>query len=213
MVRIKVCGLTDPAEARQAAEYGVDAIGLVFAKSPRQVNPETARLIVRAVPPFVQTVGVFVNESPRRIRDIVAHCGLDLVQLHGEEKPDVCEALAPRAVKAARVRTCEDIEALSAYNGMVRAFLLDAWSPDTHGGTGQTFDWSIVTEAGKALAEPVILAGGLNPQNVAHAVEQVRPWGVDVSSGVEISPGRKDMEKIRRFVEAVREKKTDRCPP
>jgi phosphoribosylanthranilate isomerase len=213
MVRIKVCGLTDPVEARRAAECGVDAIGLVFAKSPRQVDPETARRIVRAVPPLVQTVGVFVNESAERMQAIIAHCGLDLVQLHGREGPDVCEALAPRAVKAARVRRREDIEALSAYNGVARAFLLDAWSPDTHGGTGQTFDWSLIAEAGGALSEPIILAGGLNPENVAQAVQQVRPWGVDVSSGVEISPGRKDMDKVRRFVDAVRGKRADRCPP
>jgi phosphoribosylanthranilate isomerase len=213
VVRIKVCGFTDPAEARRAAECGVDAIGLVFAKSPRQVDPETARRIVRAIPPLVQTVGVFVNESPDRILDIVAHCGLDLVQLHGEEGPDVCEALAPRAVKVARVRRREDIEALSAYEGVVRAFLLDAWSPDIHGGTGQTFDWSVISEAGEALSKPIILAGGLTPENCAQAAKQVRPWGVDVSSGVEISPGRKDMEKIERFVDALRGKPADSCPP
>ena len=200
VVRIKVCGLTDPSEAKAVAEAGADAIGLVFAKSPRKIDPDRAREIVQNLPPMVQTVGVFVNESSEKIRQIIDYCGLDLVQLHGEETPETCKQLAPRAIKAWRIRKRADIQDLLPYQEVVKAFLLDAWSPRVHGGTGETFDWSIAVEAKKVLSRPIILAGGLRPENVARAVKQVRPWGVDVSSGVENAPGKKNIELVADFI-------------
>lgn len=200
MVKIKVCGLTDPSEAKAVAEAGANAIGLVFAKSPRKIYPDRAREIVKDLPPMVQTVGVFVNESSEKIRQIIDYCGLDLVQLHGEETPETCKQLAPRAIKAWRIRTRVDIQALLPYQEVVKAFLLDAWSPRVHGGTGETFDWSIAIEAKKVLSRPIILAGGLRPENVARAVKQVRPWAVDVSSGVENAPGKKNIGLVADFI-------------
>lgn len=210
MVRIKICGLTDPAEARATAEAGADAIGLVFAKSPRKVSLEQAREIVFALPPLVQSVGVFVNETPGRIEEAVAFCGLDLVQLHGDEPPELCAALAPRVIKAWRVRGEADIEALRVYEHTVRAFVLDAWSSKVRGGTGDTFDWSLAATANQRLQRPIVLAGGLNPENVSLAIGQARPWGVDVSSGVEAAPGRKDPARVERFIRAVRSCETRR---
>jgi phosphoribosylanthranilate isomerase len=200
MIKIKVCGLTDPSEAKAVAWAGADAIGLVFANSPRKIDPDRAREIVQNLPPMVQTVGVFVNESSEKIRRITDYCGLDLVQLHGEETPETCKDLAPRAIKAWRIRTKADIQALLPYQEVVKAFLLDAWSQSAHGGTGETFDWSIAIEAKKVLSRPIILAGGLKPENVARAVKQVRPWGVDVSSGVENTPGKKNIDMVADFI-------------
>ncbi len=205
MVRIKICGLTDADEAREVAGLGVDAIGLVFARSPRKVDMEQARAIVAALPPLVQSVGVFVNESAETIRRTVDYCGLDLVQLHGEEGPELCAALYPRVIKAVRVRSREDILRAAPYRDVVRGFLLDAHSEKAHGGTGRTFDWSFAVEAVDVLARPVILAGGIRPENVREAVGTVRPWGIDASSGVEATPGRKDLYRVRSLVEAVRE--------
>jgi len=203
-IHIKVCGLTDPSEARAVAEAGADAIGLVFAKSSRQIDPDRARKIIEALPPMIQAVGVFVNESPERIEEIIAYCGLDLVQLHGEETPETCRRLAPRVIKAWRIRDRADIQNLMPYMGTVRGFLLDAWSPKAHGGTGEAFDWSIAVEAKEAISSlPIVLAGGLRPENVLEAVRQVQPWGVDVSSGVERAPGKKDLEKVTCFIQAL----------
>jgi phosphoribosylanthranilate isomerase len=202
-IRVKVCGLTDPEEARKIAGLGVDAIGLVFAKSPRQVDAHTARRIVDALPPFVQTVGVFVDEDPGRIRELIDYCGLDMVQLHGHEGPDACRVFAPRVIKAIRLKSRADIQGLIPYQEVVRAFLLDTWSPHVRGGSGETFDWSLAVEAKEMLSRPVILAGGLRPENCAEAIGIVRPWGVDVSSGVERTPGMKDMKRVRWFIETV----------
>ncbi|MGQ9812655.1 MAG: phosphoribosylanthranilate isomerase [Dissulfurimicrobium sp.] len=203
-MRIKVCGVTNPDEAREIARLGVDAIGLVFAKSPRQVDAQTARRIVDAIPPFVQTVGVFVNEEAERIRELIDYCGLDLVQFHGHEGPDECKAFAPRVIKAVRLRSRADIQALISYQDAVRAFLLDTWSPHVYGGSGETFDWSLAVEAKEMLSRPIILAGGLRPENCAEAIGIVHPWGVDVSSGVEMTPGKKDMKRVRWFIETVK---------
>jgi len=199
VVRIKVCGVTDPGQAVQIAGLGVHAVGLVFAKSPRRVDFETGRRIVAVLPPMIQAVGVFVNEAPDRIREAVAYCGLDLVQLHGEEPPEMCRSLGPRVMKAWRIRELADVDGLLPYQDWVRGFLLDAWSPGVHGGTGETFDWSIAVEAKRRLSRPIILAGGLNPANVREAVARVAPWGVDVSSGVEVCPGVKDLWAVKQL--------------
>ena len=204
-VRVKICGLTRPDEALAVCEAGADAVGFVFAeKSPRLVSKEEVRQIVKKLPPFVQTVGVFVNESVEVIRDITRFCGLDLVQLHGGEPPGFCKLLAPRVIKAFRVRDRSVLREIEDYRGKVRGILLDAWSRNMHGGTGRAFDWQIAREAVSSAGMPVILAGGLDPDTIGDAVSRVRPWGVDVSSGVETSPGRKDIQRVKRFLEIVK---------
>ncbi len=198
--RIKICGITNLDDALWAVEAGADALGFVFyPESPRRIDAESARAIVRRLPPFVTGVGVFVDEKIETVREIVRYCHLDLCQLHGDESPEFCEWCERPVIKAFRVRDRAFLEGMKRYD--VSGFLLDAWQPDRFGGTGKAADWSLAKEgAGKGR---VILAGGLTPENVGDAVARVRPYGVDVSSGVEASPGRKDREKVRRFVAAV----------
>ncbi|HHN64012.1 MAG TPA: phosphoribosylanthranilate isomerase [Nitrospirae bacterium] len=200
MTRVKICGITNLEDARLAVEYGADALGFVFYEgSPRHVFPETVREIISHLPPFVTTVGVFVNAPPQEIRELMDLAGLDVVQLHGDEPQEEC-SLFPRVIKAFRVRELSDIERLKGYS--VSAYLLDAYDPEVPGGTGQTFNWDIAVEAKKY--GPIILAGGLTPENVADAVSRVRPYAVDVSSGVEAQKGKKDPEKMRLFIERVK---------
>jgi len=201
MIKIKICGLTHIDDALQACACGADALGLVFyEKSPRCVTREQARAIVAALPPFVTTVGLFVNEDPETVREIVDFCGLDVIQLHGDEGPDACFFPPRRVLKALRVRGAESLAGVERF--AVAALLLDAWHPDSYGGTGQLGDWKLAARL--AAERPVILAGGLNPQNVAEAIRQVRPYGVDVSSGVESSPGRKDPARVAAFIRNAR---------
>lgn len=197
MTRVKICGITALEDARQAIECDADALGFVFySPSPRCIEPALAREIIRELPPFVTTVGLFVNEDRRRIHEIVGHCRLDAVQLHGDESPDDCTDLPVKAVKALRVRDSGSIDRHEAF--AVTALLLDAYVPGRYGGTGQAFDWGLASDV--AVCRNVILAGGLVPENVAEAVERVRPYAVDVSSGVEIEPGRKDPERVEAFI-------------
>jgi len=203
MVRVKICGVTSVEEALAAVEAGADALGLNFyPPSPRALDLSTAQAICRALPPFVVRVGVFVDQPAAKMMEVAATCGLDCLQLHGAEPPETGEVLRPRRViKAFRLRTEEDLERLWPYVGAVDAFLLDAYVPGQPGGTGQTFDWALAVEAQQRFpAVPVILAGGLTPENVARAVRQVQPYAVDVASGVERPPGRKDPAKMRAFV-------------
>jgi phosphoribosylanthranilate isomerase len=200
MVRVKICGITNPDDALQAVACGADALGLVFfAKSPRCVSPERAREIIARLPPLVTTVGLFVNEDPRTIRAVAARCRLDRVQLHGDESPADCLLPPLRVLKALRVR---DAESLARADEYPVDLLLDAWSDQVYGGSGRQFDWQLA----RALAarRPIILAGGLRPDNVAEAVAAVKPYAVDVSSGVERSPGRKDHEKVAEFIRRAR---------
>ncbi|HHW42965.1 phosphoribosylanthranilate isomerase [Desulfofundulus thermobenzoicus] len=202
MIRVKICGITDLETALLAAEAGADALGFVFAGSPRYIAPETARRISRALPPFVTRVGVFVDAPLETIREMVHFCSLDAVQLHGQEPPEYCRLLPCRVIKAFRI---EDGGGLPDFAGYpADAFLVDTAVPGKAGGTGRTFNWQLV--AGLNLPRPLILAGGLNPENVGRAVSTVRPYGVDVSSGVERDgrPGIKDPDKIRRFIAAAR---------
>jgi len=201
MLRIKICGITNEADARHAAACGADALGLVFyLKSPRAVSPEQARRIVAALPPFVTTVGLFVNEAPDKVREIVDYCGLDVIQLHGDETPAQCLYPPRRVLKALRVKGEESL--VGAENYQVSALLLDAWHPDSYGGTGCLGDWELAAQV--AAERPVVLAGGLTPDNVAEAIRRVRPYGVDVSSGVEIAPGQKDPERVAAFIRNAR---------
>ena len=197
MVKIKICGITCLEDALVAIDAGADALGFVFfPKSPRHVFPEQAAAIIRRLPPFVQTVGLFVDEDPETINRTADQCGLDIVQLHGGESPAFCDSVRRRVIKVFRVKDMASLDPMGGYR--VSAFLLDAWSPAAHGGTGQTFNWEIAAHA--AEAGRIILAGGLTPDNVAGAVRQVRPYGVDVSSGVEAAPGQKDPAKVREFI-------------
>ncbi len=196
MVRVKICGITRAEDALAAVQFGADALGFVFyPKSPRHVSPETVKNIISLLPPFVTTVGVFVNAPPSEIKETVDFTGLDIVQLHGEEPQEEC-SFWPRVIKAFRVRDFTDLELLKRYK--VSAYLLDTYSPDSPGGTGQVFNWDIAVEAKKF--GPVILAGGLTPDNIAEAVARVKPYAVDVSSGVEAEKGIKDHEKLRLFI-------------
>lgn len=197
-VRIKICGITNLEDALLACEWGADALGFVFARSPRQVTPEAAAEIVRELPPFVTTVGLVVDQDPL---PILERCALDIVQFHGSETPEVVARAGRRAVKAFRIRDAADLESLPQYE-RVSAYLLDAYVPGIPGGTGHQFPWQLAEEA-KRFGKPVIVAGGLTPENVRHCIETTRPYGVDVSSGVEASPGRKDPEKLRTFLAAA----------
>jgi phosphoribosylanthranilate isomerase len=184
-------------DALQAVEAGADALGFVFhEKSPRSVFPEQAAMIVRALPPFVQAVGLFVNAEIDFVNATAERCRLDIVQLHGEESPDYCGLMVRRVIKAFRVKDVTSLDLMCNYR--VAGYLLDAWSPTAYGGTGTTFNWEIAKLAGKI--GPIILAGGLTPRNVRTAVEAVDPYGVDVSSGVESAPGKKDPEKVQEFI-------------
>jgi phosphoribosylanthranilate isomerase len=202
VVKVKICGITNLDDALAAVDYGADALGFVFFKgSPRLISPENAASIVRKLPPFVQTVGVFVDEPAEVIKTIVSTAGIGLVQLHGDEPPESC-SVYERVIKALRVKTLDSLAPLEQFRKHVFTFLLDAYTPDKLGGTGMIFNWDIAVEA-KRFGR-IILAGGLTPDNVAEAVRHVRPYGVDVSSGVELSKGKKDLQKMKLFIERAK---------
>lgn len=201
VVRSKICGITRIEDALIAAEAGADAIGLVFyAKSPRAVSIQQARDIVAALPAFVTTVGLFVNASREELSGVLAGVALDLLQFHGDESSAECESYQRPYIKALRVKPGDDIAQLAAPYAKARGILLDTYVPGVPGGTGAAFDWSLVPSG---LPQPVILAGGLSAANVQAAIEQVRPYAVDVSGGVEVGKGIKDAAKIRAFMQAV----------
>mgnify|MGYP000119561843 FL=1 len=199
--RIKLCGLTRAADVAAAVELGADAIGLVFyPDSPRHVSIEQAAELCRHVPPFVTIVGLFVNASRAEVHRVIEAVPLNLLQFHGDETVDQCEGFGLPYLRVARVRPGVDLLEFASQYPSARALLLDTWTP-AYGGSGESFDWSLVPTA---CPLPVILSGGLNPDNVANAIRQVRPAAVDVSSGVESAKGIKDAAKIRAFVSAVR---------
>jgi phosphoribosylanthranilate isomerase len=201
MIRVKICGITSRDDALTAVDAGADALGFVFhPPSPRYVTPERAGEIIAALPPLVQTVGLFVNAPLEKVNAVADGCGLDLVQLHGDETPEYCAGVRRRVLKAFRIKDMTSLEPIPGY--LCSAYLLDAWSPDAYGGTGRTFNWDLAREAKRFGA--VVLAGGLTPENVAEAVRQVAPYGVDVSGGVEAAPGKKDPEKVKRFIAAAK---------
>jgi phosphoribosylanthranilate isomerase len=202
VAQVKICGITRLVDAEAAVEWGANALGFIFAKSPRQVTPQKARDITRKVSPFVKTVGVFVNEQPAEILKIMGYCGLDLAQLHGEESVSACSKLAPRVIKAFRVRGEETLKEMVGYKDHVRAILLDTYRKGLNGGTGKNFDWHLAIKA-KEMGIPMVLSGGLDPENVLAALEKVNPSAIDVSSGIEESPGIKDHERMRLFMEKV----------
>ncbi len=200
--RVKICGITRLEDALAAARAGADAIGLVFAdQSPRRLEPARAAAIARALPPFVTSVALFVNPEAEWVEEVIHKVCPDLLQFHGEESPDFCRGFDVPYIKAARMKPGLDLLQYAALFSDARGLLMDAWSPVAHGGTGEGFDWDLIPPD---LPIPLILAGGLTPGNVTEAVCRVRPWAVDVSSGVELSKGIKDAAKIAAFMNAIR---------
>ena len=214
-VRVKICGLRDPKQALKVAQMGADAVGLNFASSPRWVSPEQARAVTDVLPVLVAAVGVFVNEDPETINRVADRVGLDLVQLHGDEPPSIVEELARPSIKVFGVRDAGWIDQVRGWLDGVRSrrrlagVLLDTYNPKVRGGTGERFNWEWVAEARQAgkLAglPPIILSGGLDASVVSDAIDIAQPWAVDVSSGVESSPGVKDLKKVESFIRATRE--------
>jgi phosphoribosylanthranilate isomerase len=200
-VKIKICGTTNLKDALFAVDSGADAIGFIFyKKSPRYILQKDAKDIVAKLPPFVETVGVFVNETSDKVNRIAEQCKLTAIQLHGDESPAFCRRIKRRVIKAYRVKDTNSFKGMADYD--VSGFLLDSYNDESKGGTGKTFDWNLALRAKKQ--GPIILAGGLNPYNVYTAIHRVKPYGVDVCSGVEKSPGIKDSVKIDEFIKSVR---------
>jgi phosphoribosylanthranilate isomerase len=201
-VQVKICGITNPADGLAAAEAGADLIGLMFyAGSPRGVSLAAAAEIASGLPPFISRVGVFVNPTEEFVTQAIARCGLNMLQFHGDEPPGFCTQFGVMSMKAFRVRDRNSLKSLPAY--ATDAWLLDAYLPDQPGGTGTQFNWDLAVEAGR-LGRPIVLAGGLTPENVAEAVRKVQPFGVDVSSGVESAPGWKDATRMKAFIAAAK---------
>ena len=202
MTRIKICGLTRPEDAREAARLGVDAIGLVFyPPSPRHVSFETARAVVAALDPFVTVVGLFVDPTREEVEKALAACPIDVLQFHGNESPDFCRSFARPYLKAVRMRPGVDLHRVARDYADARGVLVDAFVEGVAGGTGQRFDWSLIP---RDLSLPVILSGGLDPDNIVEAVDAVHPAAVDVSSGVEQSKGIKDAARMAAFISGAR---------
>lgn len=201
-IAVKICGITDYEDASIAVRLGANTLGFIFAHSPRQITPQKAHDIISAIPPFVKTVGVFVNEGLAAIREIKHYCGLDLVQLHGDESPNFCHAVMPYTIKAVRIKDASSLHSIQAYHGKVRALLLDTYSKDKAGGTGKTFDWKLALKI-KKLGIPIILSGGLGPSNIDEAISTVRPYAVDVNSGVEERIGKKSHILMKELMEKV----------
>jgi len=201
MVRIKICGITAIDDALHAIDCGADALGFVFyERSPRAIAPDKAQAIIAKLPSFVTVVGLFVNEVPAIIRAIADECHLDVIQYHGDETPETVRMAPRRAIRALRIRENETLAEIDHYPAS--GLLIDAWVAGAFGGTGVLSNWQIAAEI--AQKRPLILAGGLTPDNVAEAIQTVRPYGVDVSSGVEEAPGRKDKKKVAAFIRAAR---------
>lgn len=201
-VKVKICGITNLDDAMAAVDCGADALGFVFFEgSPRFIPHEKAKIIIKKLPSFITTIGVFVNEKPERIEKIIGLTDIDVVQLHGDETPEMCD-ISKRVIKAIRVKYLESLEPIKNYKDKVSTFLLDTYAPDIPGGTGQVFNWDIAIDA-KQFGR-IILAGGLTPDNIIEAVRRVRPYGVDVSSGIELAKGKKDHRKMKLFIERAK---------
>jgi phosphoribosylanthranilate isomerase len=201
-IRIKICGISRYEDAKAAASIGVDALGFIFyEKSPRYIAPKAAASIISQLPPFISRVGVFVDESPKKVIAVARAAGIDTLQLHGIESPSYCAKMPLPVIKAFSIDPTTDLSVLDQYR--TAGFLLDTWSSDHRGGTGKTFDWSIAAEACRK-SDRIILAGGLNSGNIEEVMEIVHPYGVDINSGVEIRPGEKNPHKMRQIVQLIR---------
>ncbi|ADY73238.1 Phosphoribosylanthranilate isomerase [Desulfurobacterium thermolithotrophum DSM 11699] len=206
MVKVKICGLTSLEDALIATEAGADVLGFIlYPKSKRFIKAKEIRKITSNLPPFILKAGVFVNEDPRNVLEILSYAHLDFAQLHGDETPKECEYIGKdRVIKVFRLKSVEEVEKIEPYIGKVRAILLDTYSKDSYGGTGKTFDWEIAKAVKERFDVPLILSGGLNPENVAKAIKEVNPYAIDVSSGVEIEPGKKDKKKVLQFIKSAK---------
>ena len=200
--RVKICGITNLADAQVAVEAGADALGFNFyEKSPRYVSLKTAAEISKQLPPFVMRVGVFVNAPEDFVLCAINEASLTMLQFHGDEPPEFCTQFGLMSMKVFRIRDEKSLEEIPNYQ--TDAYLLDAYSVEARGGTGEKFNWDLAVEAQK-FGKPIFLAGGLTPENVAEAVKKVQPFGVDVSSGVESAPGKKDHAKVKAFIQAAK---------
>jgi len=203
MTRIKICGITRVEDATAAAQSGADALGMVFyASSPRHISVQQAARLMRSIPPFVTTVGLFVNPAASEVREVLSQAALDVLQFHGEETPEFCAQFDRPWLKAIRVRPGVDLIQCAVRYAGAQGLLLDTYIEGTPGGTGETFDWALIPPD---LPLPVVLSGGLHAGNVAEAMRQVRPYAVDVSSGVEASKGIKDANRIAAFMHKVKQ--------
>jgi phosphoribosylanthranilate isomerase len=201
-VKVKICGITNASDALAAVEAGADVLGFNFyEKSPRHVSTRAAAEIARQLPPFIIKVGVFVDADEDLVLRAIGDCGLNLLQFHGEETPEYCLQFGLMSMKAFRIRDAQSLEALPEYR--TDAWLLDAYSAEQPGGTGTKFNWDLAIAAQK-LGRPIFLAGGLTPDNVREAIQKVQPYGVDVASGVEAAPGKKDRAKVQAFIAAAK---------
>lgn len=208
MTKIKVCGITNKTDAWMCIEAGVDVLGFVFVEnSPRKIEPQEAQKIINDLPPFIITVGVFTNRVKDEVNEIANLCKLDILQLHGDESPEYCASFNRKVIKAFRIRSSDDINRLVQYK--VSAYLLDSYEEERAGGTGRTFEWSLAIEANKY--GHIVLAGGLTPENVNRAVAIVRPYAVDISSGIEEkdTPGKKNKIKLTEFIRQVQNADSD----
>jgi len=202
-MRIKICGITNLEDALFCARLGADALGFIFASSPRKISLSKAQEIIKGLPPFISSVGVFVNEKPAKIKETAQRCSLDYIQLHGEETADFCQSLFPqKIIKSIRIKDRGSLNLLESFS-RVKAFLLDTYVQGKAGGTGRTFNWHLAKEAKKA-GLPIILSGGLSPENVREAIKLVQPVAVDASSSLESSPGKKDKAKVEFFIRTIK---------
>lgn len=200
MTWIKICGITHIEDAKKAASLRVDALGFIFAPSLRRVEPDVAKKIILPLPKTLLKVGVFVNEAPEEVQRVAEYCGLNALQFHGEEPPEYCREFIYPVFKAIHIRDLESLKDVEKYHDVF--IILDTYSPVQAGGTGNPFSWEIALRAKEK--GNFILSGGLNPDNVGEAVKKVRPWGVDVCSGVEVTPGKKDLLKMKDFIKEIR---------
>jgi len=201
MTWIKICGITNIEDGLKAASLGVDALGFIFAHSLRRVKPDIAREIIRILPTPLLKVGVFVNEDPEEVLRVTEYCGLNILQFHGEESPEYCQKFPFPIIKAIRIRDIESLKEMAKYPHV--SILLDTYHPMKFGGTGSSFPWEVALKAKEE--GNFILSGGLNPGNIGEAIKKVRPFGVDVCSGVESVPGKKDLSKMIELVKEVKE--------
>jgi phosphoribosylanthranilate isomerase len=200
--KVKICGITNFEDARAAVDLGADAIGFVFVRSPRQIKPADAAIIIAKVPVFVNCVGVFADQSLKVVEKIARQCKIDTLQFHGKESPEYCAYFKNKykVIKAFRVKEDKDLKDLIRYK--VDAYLLDTYVRGVKGGTGRTFNWELAKKAGWRVS-PVIVSGGLNPENVKKAIKIARPYAVDVSGGIESAPGKKDIRLMKEFIKAA----------
>ena len=205
-MKIKFCGITNKEDASNAIALGVDAIGFIFYEhSPRFITPEKVEEFMLEIPPFIHTVGVFVNETYEKINEIANRCKLSTIQLHGKESPDFCTKFNLPTIKAIQVKNETDIEKIPMYKGCVNGILLDTKVENVHGGTGKTFDWGLAIAA-KEYDTPLILSGGINSENIGKALKMVGPYGIDVCSGIEKEPGIKDYNKMQTLFANIKNK-------